>query len=90
MALRAEVVDLVGLELVEQLHHLHRVGEVAVVQEEPHAVHVGIAVEVVDPAGVEGRGPPDDAVHLVALFEQQLREIGAVLARDAGDEGFLH
>src|SRR6266508_530235 len=29
-------------------------------------------VDVVEPAGVEGRGAPDDAVDLVALAEQQL------------------
>ena len=31
----------------------------------------------------------DDAVNLVALVQQQLGEIGAVLAGDAGDEGRL-
>ena len=31
-------------------------------------------------------GAADDGVHLVALLEQQLGEIGAVLAGDAGDQ----
>ena len=87
MGLRAEVVDLVGLELVEQPHEAAGVGEVAVVQEELDAALVRVAVEVVDPVGVEGRGAADDAVDLVALVEQQLGEVGAVLAGDAGDEG---
>ena len=30
-----------------------------------------------------------DAVHLVAFREQELGEVGSVLAGDAGDEGFL-
>ena len=29
---------------------------------------------------------PDDAVHLVSLGEQQLGQVGAVLAGDAGDQ----
>ena len=85
-----QIVDFVRLQLIEQLHHLHRVGQVAVVQEEPHPIDMRILVKVVDPAGVEGGGPADDAVDLIALGEQELRQIGAVLARDAGNERFLH
>ena len=33
------------------------------------------------------RGAADHAVDLVALFEQQFREVGAVLARDPRDQG---
>ena len=36
-----------------------------------------------------GRRAPDHAVHLVSLGEQELREIGAVLARHAGYERAL-
>ena len=33
------------------------------------------------------RRPADDADDVVALLEQQLGEVGAVLAGDAGDQG---
>ena len=89
MALGAEVVDLVGLELVEQLDQRDRVGEVAVVGEQADPLLVGVVVEVVDPVGVEARGAADDAVDLVALLEQELGQVGAVLAGDAGDQGAL-
>ncbi len=46
-----------------------------------------VPVEVVDPPGVEGAGAPDEAVDLVALVQEQLREVGAVLAGDPGDQG---
>ena len=46
---------------------------------------VRVAVEVVDAAGVEGAGAADDAVDFVAFGEQELGQIGAVLAGDAGD-----
>ena len=40
--------------------------------------------------GVEARRAADDAVDLVALLEQQLGQVRAVLAGDAGDQRALH
>ena len=82
-----EVVDLVRLDRVEVTDERRRVGQIRVVKEEPGARLVGVVVEVVDPAGRERARPPDQAVDLVALLEQQLREIRAVLAGDARHEG---
>ena len=69
VALGAQVVDLVGLDVVQHVAQGARVGQVAVVQ-----VEVGVRrlahVEVVDAVRVEEAGPADDAVHLVALAEQ--------------------
>jgi hypothetical protein len=45
---------------------------------------------MVDALGVEARGAADDAVHLVPLAEEELGEVGAVLARDSGDERSFH
>ena len=59
-------------------------------QEEAHAVDVRIGVKVIDPRGVEGARAADDAVDFVAFFQEQIREVGAVLAGDAGDERFFH
>src|SRR5678815_573787 len=50
-------------------------------------MHVRILVQVVDALRVEERGAPLDAVDDVALLQQKLGEIGAVLAGDAGDQG---
>ena len=88
--LRTEIVDFVGLEVIEELHHLHGVGEVAIVEVELYTVHMRIAVEMVDTARVKGRGAADNAVNLVAFAEQKLGEIGAVLTRDTGNERFFH
>jgi len=90
VALRAEVVDLVGLEVVDEVGHLARVGEVAVMEEHPGAGDVGVDVDVVDPAGVEGGRAPDDAVDLVSFGEEELGEVRAILAGDAGDQRFGH
>ena len=89
VALRAEVVDLGGLHLAQEVDERRRVAEVAVVEEEAPALDVRILVDVVEALGVEARRAPHDPVHLVPLAEQELREIRAVLAGDAGDEGGL-
>src|SRR5581483_308619 len=44
-------------------------------------------VQVVDAIGVQERGPALDAVHGVALVEQEFGEVGAVLPGNARDEG---
>ena len=51
---------------------------------------MGVLVEVVDAVGIEQRGAAFDAVDLLALRQQALLKIGAVLAGDAGDECSFH
>jgi|APEBP8051072433_1049376.scaffolds.fasta_scaffold00708_14 hypothetical protein len=46
----------------------------------------GSLIQMVDAVGVEQRRAPLDAVHDVALPQQELGEVGAVLAGEAGDE----
>lgn len=87
VGLGAEVVDLVGADLGDDVAEVGAVGEVAVVQEQRHVLAVGVAVEVVDTAGVEGGRAADDAVDLVALGKEELGEVGTILAGDTGDEG---
>jgi hypothetical protein len=89
VGLGREVVDLVGLDLHHQRREARAVAQVAVVQEELRAVLMRVLVEVVDARRVERGRAADEAVDLVALAEQQLREVRAVLPRDAGDEGLL-
>src|SRR5207253_10370064 len=64
--------------------------EIAVVQEQPHAVNVRIDIKMIDAGGVEGARPPDYSVNLVAFFQQQIGQITSILAGDPGDQGALH
>ena len=89
MALRAEVVDLVRLDLRQQRDEPGAVVQVAVVQGQPAGRLVRVLVDVVDALGVERGRAADQPVHLVALREQQLGEVRAVLAGDAGDQSGL-
>ncbi len=51
---------------------------------------MGVPVEMIYPARIEGRGPSDHTVDFVALFEEQLGQIRAILSRHTGDEGLFH
>src|ERR1700686_5800506 len=53
---------------------------------EANVVFVGIAIEVIDARRVEGRRAPLDAVHDIALAQQQFGKISAVLPGRAGDQ----
>ena len=55
-------------------------------------VQIGVVLDaqLFNAPEVDGAGPPISALHGVALVEQELRQIGAVLAGDAGDYGGFH
>ncbi len=87
MALSTQVVDLIGLHLLDDPDQVGAVREVAVMQHQPWIALVGILVEVIDAGRVEAAGPALDAMHRVALLQEELRQVAAVLAGDAGDQG---
>ena len=50
-----------------------------------------VLIEAFNPPRVEGGRPADDAVHVVVFGEQQLRQVAAVLTRDASYKcNFFH
>ncbi|MNF07170.1 hypothetical protein D3C80_2072920 [compost metagenome] len=56
------------------------------VQHEIARLVVGILVQMIDARGIEQRSTPLDAVDLIALGQQELRQIGPVLAGNAGNQ----
>ena len=84
MALGGEVVNLLRADLADQPDQSVAVRQVAVMQ-----VQLGLVAkdQVLDPLGAEGTGATPQAVHLVALREQQLRKVGTILTRDTRDQG---
>ena len=87
--LGGEIVDLVRLRLLHNADEIGRIGGIAVMHEERDARLVRIMVQVIDAPGIERRRTALDAVHDIALGEQEFGEIGAVLAGDAGDQRAL-
>ena len=86
MALRGEVVDFVRLDLLDHAHEAGRIGQVAIVQGQLRAGFIEFAIQMVDAFGVERGGAALEAMHLVALGQQQLGKVRPVLAGDAGDQ----
>lgn len=87
MALSTKVVDLVRLLLLDDPDQVGAVGEIAVVQHQSRIALVRILIQVIDPSGVEAAGPALDPVHQIALLQQKLRQVTAVLACNACDQG---
>jgi hypothetical protein len=48
-----------------------------------------VLVDMIDPVGVEGRTSPFYTVDFVTFFEQQFRQIRAVLPCDTSDKSFF-
>ncbi len=87
VALGAQVVDLGRLDPVEVADQRRRIGQVGVVQDRAgRPIRAGRGRGGRCRPVVERARAADQAVHVVALAEQQLREVRAVLPGDAGDE----
>ena len=61
---------------------------VYVVKYEALVLHMRVLINKAHPLDVEGGGTALDTVDLIAFSQQEFREVGAVLAGDAGDECF--
>ena len=87
VALGGEIVELIGPDLLDDVGQAGRIRHVAVMQHEPPGFARLAVEQMIDPRRVEQRGPPLDAVDDIALFEQKLRQVAAVLAGDACQKG---
>lgn len=81
-ALCGEVVNFIGLGFLHQGDAGAQVGEVVLDQMQ---VGVLLDAQLVDAPEIDRAGAAVGTINSVALVEQQLRQIGAVLAGDAGD-----
>ena len=75
-----EIVELVRLNLVDHAQQRHLVEQIRLPQ-------VDTPAQVLDTLLVRRAQPSRHADHLVALLQQQLCQIGTVLARDPGNDG---
>ena len=86
MGLRTQIVDLIGLNLVDQTIEVSGVCQVAVMQAQGSPFLVRIRIDVIKAIGIKGRGPADDAMNLVPFGKQELGKVGTILPGNAGDE----
>ncbi len=88
VALGSQVIDFIGTNVIDQLRHLSGIRQIPIVQEQLRLWIVGVNVEVVNTIRVEGTGPANQTVDLVAFFYKKFSQVRAVLSGDAGDECF--
>lgn len=82
MALRPQIIHLMGLNFAQDAGQIGRVGKIAVVQMQAGIGFVRILIDVIDPTCVEERRASLDPMNLVALVQQELSQIRAVLSGD--------
>ena len=90
MALRRQVVDLIGLHFLDDTNQAVGIGHIAIVEKKTAVGNVRVFVQMVDALRVQQRAAALDAVYFVSLGEKEFGEVGAILTGDAGDECFLH
>jgi hypothetical protein len=89
VALRAQIVDFVRLDFLNDARQVRSIRQVAIVQLEIGRRRVRILVDMIDALRIEQRGTALDTMHFIALFEQKFCKIRTVLARHARDKGNL-
>ena len=90
VTLRTQVVNLIRLQLIEQLHQLYGIRQVAVMKKQIRVIHQGILVEMIQATGIEGGCAPHDAMYLVSLLQEKLCKIRTILTCDSGNQRLLH
>src|SRR6266550_6364299 len=63
MALCAEMINFVRLQIIKQFHKINGVSQIAVMQKKSDAVNVRIDIEMIDARGVEGARPSNYSVN---------------------------
>ena len=69
VALGAEIVNLIGLNLLNYSNEVCTVSKVAIVQDEARVLFMRVLIEMIDPAGVETASTTLDPMHPIALFK---------------------
>ena len=70
MALSSQVVDFSWLGLLYDPYQVRAVGHVSIMEVEARIPDMGILINIFDPRGIKGRGPPLHAVDLITLIKQ--------------------
>src|SRR5262249_24098282 len=86
MALSREIVNLVGLALLDQADQVGGIGKVAIVHKKSRLVLVRVNIEVIYARGIERGRSTFDAMHYVPFFQQEAGQMGAVLSRNARNQ----
>ncbi len=91
MALGSQVVNLIRLHLLDNAYQTAGVRHVTIVQDKITIVNVGILIQVVDAVSIEQRSAAFNAMDNVALLQQKLCQVSAILSGHSGNQcNFTH
>jgi hypothetical protein len=86
VTLRRQVVDFVGLYLLDKANQVRRIGHFPVMQEEPQSALMDVSIQVVNAGSIEQGGSSPYSVDDVPLPQEKVRQVTTVLAGDARDK----
>ena len=75
MTLCAQVVDFIGLNLLQYAREIARIRQIAVMQHEVSLPFVRVLVKVIDSLGVERRSTSLYSMNLITLLNEKLSEV---------------
>ena len=91
MALRAQIVNLVGLAVVNDPRQVGGISQIAVVQDQPAVIDMRVLVKVINPLRVKAGTAALDPVDHVSFRQKQLGQVRTILACNACDQrNFTH
>ncbi len=88
MALSGQVINLIGLDFLDDADQVGCIGKIAIMHEKPHILLVG--VYMIHPRGVKRRRPAFDTVDFIVFIQQKLGQISTVLACNSGYKRTFH
>src|SRR5690606_8013987 len=83
--LGTEIVDLVRLNFLDDPGQVRGIRQVTVMKDEILVIRVRILIDMVNALRIEQRCATFDAMDLITLFQEELGEIGTILASNAGN-----
>src|SRR5271166_4484024 len=90
MALRSKVINFFGPKFVNEFDQIDRVSQVSVVEKQVYPVNMRILIKMVNASRVECAGSPDNSMNLVTFRQQQVGQVGAVLACNSSNKCLFH
>ena len=90
MTLSCEVIDLIGLDLLDDTDERAGVGHISIVEVQSstmlHVAYPFFEIDMLNATSVEGGGAANDPMDFVALLDEKFGEEGAILPRYPSDE----
>jgi hypothetical protein len=81
----SQVVNLIGLNLLDNAYQVRTIGHIPIVQNKFLIVNMRILLQVIDSIGIKKRGTAFYAMNHVSFFKEKLTQISTVLSCDASN-----